>query len=250
MQKAFYSLIHERRIGEYALPVGSVVIGAGNRTQDAAIVRPMSSALINRMVHVHLRASYADWEEWAWGAGLHALVLDYLKARPDHLWSQPPKHEEPFSTPRAWHMLSDALNALGERIEPAMLETLAYGSLTPAHAQSLKSWFKQRNSRYTLDAILEGSVQWPHAPEDRDLLYFLAQSLRGRLLLDLPEQREAIGGNARDLAHQAKARLKTLSEISLEMAQVVVARDEGQSLPDWFIVEVARDLPRLIERRA
>jgi len=40
VQKAFYSLIHERRIGEYVLPEGSVVIGAGNRTQDSAIVKP------------------------------------------------------------------------------------------------------------------------------------------------------------------------------------------------------------------
>lgn len=38
VQKAFYSLIHERRIGEYELPEGSVVIGAGNRAQDNAIV--------------------------------------------------------------------------------------------------------------------------------------------------------------------------------------------------------------------
>jgi hypothetical protein len=47
VQKAFYSLIHDRRIGEYHLPEGTVVIGAGNRAEDAAIVKPMSSALIN-----------------------------------------------------------------------------------------------------------------------------------------------------------------------------------------------------------
>ena len=34
VQKAFYSLIHERRIGEYHLPEGSIVVGAGNRAQD------------------------------------------------------------------------------------------------------------------------------------------------------------------------------------------------------------------------
>src|SRR5215218_6692514 len=28
VQKSFYSLIHERRIGEYRLPAGSIVIGA------------------------------------------------------------------------------------------------------------------------------------------------------------------------------------------------------------------------------
>ena len=43
VQKAFYSLIHERRIGEYYLPKASIVIGAGNRAQDSAIVKPMSS---------------------------------------------------------------------------------------------------------------------------------------------------------------------------------------------------------------
>jgi hypothetical protein len=30
------------------------VVGAGNRAHDSAIVRPMYSALLNRMVHVHL----------------------------------------------------------------------------------------------------------------------------------------------------------------------------------------------------
>ena len=59
VQKAFYSLIHERRIGEYHLPQGSVVIGAGNRQQDSAIVKTMSSALINRMFHVEL-CSYIE----------------------------------------------------------------------------------------------------------------------------------------------------------------------------------------------
>src|SRR5438128_5089343 len=65
VQKAFYSLIHERRIGEYALPDGSIVLGAGNRAQDSAIVKPMASALLNRMVHVQLKVSHREWLEWA-----------------------------------------------------------------------------------------------------------------------------------------------------------------------------------------
>lgn len=47
VQKAFYSLIHERRIGEYHLPEGSVVIGAGNRTQDGAIVKTIGRILMS-----------------------------------------------------------------------------------------------------------------------------------------------------------------------------------------------------------
>ncbi|WP_227789042.1 MoxR family ATPase [Nodularia sp. LEGE 04288] len=71
VQKAFYSLIHERRIGEYHLPEASIVIGAGNRAQDSAIVKPMSSPLLNRMVHVHLKVSHRDWLDWAKNHDIH-----------------------------------------------------------------------------------------------------------------------------------------------------------------------------------
>ena len=86
VQKAFYSLILERRIGEYHLPDGSIVVGAGNRMQDNAITRQLPSALINRMVHVELRPSSRVWLEWAAENGIHPYVYDYLCARPDHLW--------------------------------------------------------------------------------------------------------------------------------------------------------------------
>src|SRR5882672_6141517 len=78
VQKAFYSLILDRRIGAYELPAGSIVIGAGNRSTDNALARPMASALVNRLVHIHLRASVDDWLAWAEGAGIHRWITDYL----------------------------------------------------------------------------------------------------------------------------------------------------------------------------
>ncbi|MCL1999667.1 MAG: MoxR family ATPase, partial [Turicibacter sp.] len=127
VQKAFYSLIHDRRIGEYSLPDGSIIIGAGNRAQDNAIVKPMSSALINRMFHVEMKASAAEWLNWAAANGIHHYIIEYISIRPDHLWKQPPKTEEPFSTPRSWHILSDAIRSYGgtEKISDKQLEILA-----------------------------------------------------------------------------------------------------------------------------
>lgn len=75
VQKAFYSLILERRIGEYHLPDGSIVIGAGNRMQDNAITRQLPSALINRMVHVELRPSSRVWLEWAAEMGFIRMFM-------------------------------------------------------------------------------------------------------------------------------------------------------------------------------
>src|SRR5262245_25693339 len=250
VQKAFYSLIQERRIGEYCLPQGSIVIGAGNRAQDSAIVKPMSSALLNRMVHVHLTVSHRDWLAWAHTNGIHSLVIEYIQTRPDHLWSQPPKHEEPFSTPRSWHMLSDALHGYGEVIPDDRLEILSYGCLTPSHAGQFKAFVKHLRSTYALGAIVKGEIGWPREPGDRDVLYFLSQSFRAMLIKELPADKHGLSTGGRALAHRAKGLIKDLASISLEMAQMVVGQGEdGSSLPGWFMVEIVRDLPRLVERK-
>ncbi|MEJ2855732.1 MULTISPECIES: ATP-binding protein [unclassified Saccharothrix] len=251
VQKAFYSLILDRRIGSYELPAGSVVIGAGNRATDNALARPMPSALVNRMVHLHLQASAKDWLEWAGGAGVHGWVLDYLTQRPDHLWSPPPKVEEPFSTPRAWHMLSDALHSYGDDISEDLLGVLAFGTLTAAHASAFKAYVKTVRHAYGLEAVLRGDARWPHAPADRDLLYFLAEAFRARLVKELPHDKAHASPAGRQLAHRGKALLLELAELSLEIAQMVIAADDNGNpvLPTWFLVEVTRDLPRLVAAR-
>ncbi|QNE21583.1 AAA domain-containing protein [Kribbella qitaiheensis] len=252
VQKAFYSLILDRRIGEYELPAGSVVIGAGNRATDNALARPMASALVNRLVHVHLRASATDWLRWAAGAGIHSWVLDYLRNRPDHLWIAPPKTEEPFSSPRSWHMLSDALHSYGDGIEDETLRVLAFGTLTAGHASSFRAFVKTVRNAFGLDAILKGEAGWPAAAEDRDLLYFLAETFRARLVKELAADKASASPAARLLAHRGKALLVQLAEISLEIAQIVIATDDDGNavLPSWFLVEVTRDLPRLVAARA
>ncbi|MBD5560325.1 MAG: AAA domain-containing protein [Clostridia bacterium] len=249
VQKAFYSLILERRIGEYRLPEGSIVIGAGNRAQDSAITRPMSSALVNRMFHVELTANTRIWLEWAARSGIHRYVYDYLSMRPDHLWSQPPKTEEPFSTPRSWHMLSDAITSYGDNIGETELTVLANGCLTPAHAAQFIAYLRQVRSQFSLNRIMSGEAGWPNRPEERDILYFLAQSFRAQLLKELPPNRKNLTGSTAQMAMRAKSLLADLANISLEIAQVAVTPDDGSTLPAWFVIEAARDIPGLAGRK-
>ena len=251
VQKAFYSLIYERRVGEYHLPEGSIVIGAGNRTQDAAIVKTMSSALINRMFHVQLKPDVKSWLSWAYANGIHEWVTDYISQRPDHLFSEPPKTEEPFSTPRSWHMLSDALKEFGageKEISADTVRMLSYGSISSSHAGMFTAFVKQLENKYLLTDIIKGEARWPDAPEDRDVLYFLAQSFRGRLIHDLPDNKAAMDKEIQYLAHRAKALIKELAKINYELAQMVVSADGDKVLPEWFMIEIVRDLPRLIEQ--
>jgi hypothetical protein len=147
-------------------------------------------------------------------------------------------------------MLSDALHAFGEPLDLDWLETAAYGCLSPQHAGQFKAFIKQASSKYQLAAIIKGDLGWPARPEDRDVLYFLAHSLRAQLIKDLPAERENLPDAQRDLAFRAKSLIKDLAAISLEIAQMVVAEGEdGSALPAWLMVEIVRDLPRLVEKR-
>lgn len=183
VQKAFYSLIHERRIGEYHLPEGSIIIGAGNRS---------------------------------------------------------------------WHMLSDSLkefNAGTKEIDNNILKTLVYACLTPAHAGMFMAYTKNIKNKDMLDKIIAKEAIWPDAPKDRDILYFLAQSFRAKLIQDLPKNKQDISGGMLAFVYRAKAMIKELSSINFELAQMTVGSDNIEALPDWFMVEIIRDLPRLVKQK-
>ena len=248
VQKAFYSLIYEKRVGEYHLPEGSIIIGAGNRMQDGAIVKTMSSALLNRMFHVQMKVDSSQWLAWAYQNGIHTWVTDYITQRPDHLFSEPPKTEEPYSTPRSWHMLSDILKEYraGEKpVDEGVVRMLAYGCVSASHAGMFVAYTKQLGNKHLLNDIIKGTEKFPSKPQERDVLYFLAQSFRAKLIHELPENKQKMNQEAQYLSHRAKALIKELSVINYEIAQMVVSAEDGVTLPDWFMVEIVRDLPRL-----
>ena len=224
------------------------MIGAGNRSQDGAIVKTMSSALINRMFHVQLKADPNQWLTWAYENEVHPWVTDYITQRPDHLFTNPPKTEEPYSTPRSWHCLSEALKEYGageKEISDDVLKVIVYGCISSKHAGMFIAYTKQLGNRHLLSDIIKGEARWPAKPEERDVLYFLAQSFRGKLIHELPDNKQKMNKQAQYLTHRAKALIKELSSINFEVAQMVISEDEGKRLPDWFMVEIVRDLPRL-----
>ncbi len=82
IQKAFYSLLLERRLGEHGLPAGTWVVAAGNRSQDRALVRTISSALVNRVVILEIRADVSEWLHWARRAGVRQEIMSFVEQTP------------------------------------------------------------------------------------------------------------------------------------------------------------------------
>jgi len=164
VQKAFYSLLLERRLGEYPLPPGTWVVAAGNRAEDRALVRTISSALINRVLILHIRIDTPEWLTWAKANGVRADVVSFIESNPDSLLRPVPKESTPFSTPRAWASLSRALD-LAEKagiLSDKLGKALAKGRISPEDADSFINFWTKVRPKPALDEMpLEAKLQAP-----------------------------------------------------------------------------------------
>ena len=156
VQKAFYSLLLERRIGEHRLPKGSWVVAAGNRAEDRALVRTISSALVNRVIVLNVRVDVGEWTRWAGSNGVRGEIIRFIEESPESLMRPVPLEPIPFSTPRSWTLLSEALEVLmqpptlseGEANGAASLSldvkicrALAAGRVSPDDALQFANWW-------------------------------------------------------------------------------------------------------------
>jgi hypothetical protein len=136
IQKAFYSLLLERRVGEHRLPRGTWVVAAGNRADDRALVRTMSSALVNRVFLINIRVDVKQWLVWAKASGVRSEILAFVTYLPGVLMRPVPKLPVPFSTPRAWAALSRTLDLADRagRLTSELRRALAFGTVSAEDA--------------------------------------------------------------------------------------------------------------------
>ena len=255
VQKAFYSLILDHRIGEYTMPEGSIVIAAGNRAQDGAITKTLPTPLINRMFHVHLQVNVREWLEWARANTIHPLILAFIEERSNALFCEPSRDQTPFSTPRSWHMFSDALYGIGigEEVpehKQKLFEAALYGSINRDHANQFKVFVKRQDRKHYVHQMLKGKASWPTAAEDQDFLVYLIDSFRDALFMELPSHAAQLSEEVKRTAYHAKGLISELATRNEEMARVLLTPGQnGKSLPGWFLAEIVSALPALAARK-
>ncbi|MCA1800275.1 MAG: AAA family ATPase, partial [Actinobacteria bacterium] len=105
---AIYSLLLGHRVGGKKVHSKALIIGAGNRSTDSAIARPLPDTLITRMMPVEMKVSSKDWIKWATMPETKSAesVVSFITKYPDMLLGtiDPNKRDElePYHTPRGW----------------------------------------------------------------------------------------------------------------------------------------------------
>ena len=197
-QAAAYQLVLDRRLGDYVLPPGWVIIAAGNRSTDRAIVNQMSTALKNRFVHIDFEVNVDDWCDWALRNNIAVEVLGFIRFRPMLLNEfeqrndskeerdrvQRLKDAKAFATPRSWEFLSKVVQ---QKPSTDIEYELYTGIVGEGAAAEFMGYLKYYRDLPNLDALLmnPGTAK---VPEEPATLYALATGLATKATQDNMER--------------------------------------------------------------
>ena len=178
VQAGAYQLILDRRLGEYIVPEGVMVLAAGNRENDKGITFRMPSPIANRFVHLEMRSDFDDWQKWALLAGIDQTVVGYLSAFKDDLHNfDAASASRGFATPRSWEFVSREIKNVGpDGLNDQILLALITGAVGDGVAVKFHAYRKSAAELPSANDILNG-VKKDLPTKDVSLHYALTTSL-------------------------------------------------------------------------
>jgi hypothetical protein len=161
-QAGCYQLVLDRKLGEYVLPEGWVVIAAGNPASERGVHFAMPRPLRNRFVHLELEADLDDWCKWAVKARVRPEIIAFLRFKPELLHSADTTADaNAWPTPRSWEMASNVLCGVAKRRNATLLSgtsefeaQLLDGTVGEGAASELIGFLRQFRQLPSIDEIL------------------------------------------------------------------------------------------------
>lgn len=175
VQAAFYQLVLDRKLGEYILPPGWVIIAAGNRDGDRAHTTRMPTPLRNRFVHLDFEVDAQEWSVWAIGAGLRPEVIAFIRFRPQ-LLSAFDRDANAFPSPRSWEFVSRILDS---NPDSSVEHEMFAGTVGAGAATEFSGFLRMFRELPNIDAILLNPFGEP-VPDAPAAQYAVASALAQR----------------------------------------------------------------------
>lgn len=172
VQNAAFSLVLDRRMGDYRLPDGWHVVAAGNRTEDRAGAQRLNAALANRFAHVDMVADVDAWCKWALSHGVAPELVAFIRFRPELLNSFEPDRKV-NATPRSWAM---AAKHVGKGLPGDVELHVLAGTVGEGPAAELSGFLEVCRNLPSPDAVFLNPATEP-VPSDGATMFAIAGAL-------------------------------------------------------------------------
>lgn len=163
VRTAAYQLLNERRLGEYVLPKGWMIVCLGNGEEDGGDYQGMEGNFANRCSVFNVVVNLDSWKTWAMKHNINELVSAYVSFKPQDLHSYNPENETEllFASPRSWTAVSNVLNKHEYEPNNALLNTIIEANLGHRVGQTFRSFCKFKDKTVDPMKILKGEAIKP-----------------------------------------------------------------------------------------
>ncbi|MBO5388434.1 MAG: hypothetical protein J6A59_09875 [Lachnospiraceae bacterium] len=177
IRTAAYQLLNERRLGEYKLPDGWLIVCLGNGEDDGGDFQGMEGNFANRCSVYEVTYDLDTWKEWGYKSGINALVLAYVTWAPKDLHTYDPDKENEilFASPRSWKAVSDILNTYGFSENVPNLSLRINGNLGTYVGNRFFAFCKFKEANVNPGDIVLGNVN--RSPEKLEILFITIQGV-------------------------------------------------------------------------
>lgn len=159
---ASYKILYDKMVGMKKLHPNTVIVLAGNRDEDNAIVNDIGTALQSRIVHLTMRTDLRDFLAHAYKANFDHRIPGFLEDNPDCLHDFSPDHtNQTFACPRTYSFLSAYIK--DKDIEQISLGVMA-GTIGPAAAIKFYAFLKHYDEIPSYQAIVSDPKNTPLPP--------------------------------------------------------------------------------------
>lgn len=162
VQASAYQLILDRRLGDYHVPDGWMIVAAGNLTTDRGVTYTIASPLMNRMTVFDVVHTLDGFIEWAATNGVSPKVMAFVSDRADLLHKFTAEHYgNQFPSPRGWSYVSHTIQEDWDSHHTLMEQLI--GDVGKEAAMAFDEFLRVWDKLPSINSILAGDdVDVPH----------------------------------------------------------------------------------------
>lgn len=133
-----YQLLLDKKMNDYTLPEGWVIVSAGNRAEDGGVYNRLKAPIRDRMLILEIQLNKQEWIDWSKQNHGHVAVISFVDMKyqgKEVLHTYDPELEEDgdeecanyvFATPRSWHQVSTELHKYEKKLMMPKVGGLLY----------------------------------------------------------------------------------------------------------------------------
>ncbi len=240
LQTSAYSLILDRRVGDYQLPEGWMIVAAGNAAFHGAVSYDMGTALADRLFHFHVQTVIEAFLDYALSNELAPEIMAFLQIRPDKLDDTAQQLAQDHLTgasPRGWE---DVSRVLKSNLSDTQKHLFIQARIGAANAAEFLAAIREIQAGSNVVALLDADRGEPTTallPKSLDALYGLVYALASAAtdgpkinrIIEIVEQFSDMQGNLPTRESQTLA-----MELILRKALEAGVEDEVVNSPAWI----------------